>query len=292
MGSLDTILFFLYNISMDYYSILGLQRGASAEEIKKAYRSLAMKHHPDRGGDEKKFKEISQAYEYLSDPQKKSMIDSGMDPNGTQGFGNQHPFEFHFGAGDFNDIFGKFGFGFSNRSIRRNKNISISIEISLEEVMTGKEFDAEISAPGQSRKTINLKIPAGIEHGQQMRYHGMGDDSFADVPPGDLIVNVFVKTHPVFERMRNWIICERVISVWDAILGTSIKITTLENKDLNVTIPPGTQSNTTLSCKGEGLPTINSTIKGDLLIRVKVEIPKNLTASQKLMIEKIKENGL
>ena len=118
---------------MDYYSTLGLQRGASDADIKKAYRAMAMKHHPDRGGDEKKFKEISQAYEFLSDPQKKQIIDLGGDPN-AQGGGYRSsqgsPFEFHFGTDDLHDMFGNFGFGgFGQRPMRRNKSLNINVEI-------------------------------------------------------------------------------------------------------------------------------------------------------------------
>ena len=131
--------FFTYTIQyMDYYATLGLKKGASPEDIKKAYRSLAMKHHPDRGGDEKKFKEIEEAYRTLSDPQKKQMADMGVDPNAQGGGYNHGPFEFHFNSGNFEDIFGNFGFGFNQRKPVRNKSFNVNITISLEEVLTGK----------------------------------------------------------------------------------------------------------------------------------------------------------
>jgi curved DNA-binding protein len=284
---------------MDYYSTLGLKRGASPEEIKKAYRSLAMKHHPDRGGDEKKFKEISQAYDFLSDLEKKKIIDLGGDPAaqpGMGGFNQGGPFEFNFGTEDLNEVFRNFGFGgfggFNGKPQRKNKSISITVQIALEEVLTGKDFDAEISIPGGRKKAINITVPPGIESGQQVRYRGMGDATFTDVPAGDLLVNVVVLPHHVFERSKESLICEKVISVWDAILGTETNIKSLNNKTFNVTVPPGTQPNTVLSCKGEGLPRINSGIRGDLLIRIKVEIPKKLTESQLHLIETIKKNGI
>jgi DnaJ-class molecular chaperone len=271
---------------MDYYSTLGLKRGASDADIKKAYRSMAMKHHPDRGGDEQKFKEISQAYEFLTDPQKKSIIDMGGDPNQQQGFrgqGQGNPFEFHFGSGNFEDMFNQFGFG---RQQPRNKSFNINVEITLEEVLTGKEFNAEVGVPGGRKKIVNIEVPAGIEHGQQIRYQGMGDASITNARPGDLLVNVFVKPHSTFRREGDSLIVEKTITVWDALLGTNLEIVTLDKKTLNITIPPGTQPDTVLSCRGEGIPNIRSKVRGNILIKIKVNIPKNLTADQ---IETIKQ---
>jgi DnaJ-class molecular chaperone len=273
---------------MDYYSTLGLKRGATDADIKKAYRSMAMKHHPDRGGDEKKFKEISQAYEYLSDPQKKSIIDMGGDPNQQQGFrgqGQGNPFEFHFGSGNFEDVFSQFGFG---RQQPRNKSFNINVEITLEEVLTGKEINAEVGVPGGKKKIINIEVPAGIEHGQQIRYQGMGDNSVPSARPGDLLVNVFVRPHPTFRREGDSLIVEKTISVWEALLGVNVEITTLDRKTLNITIPPGTQPETVLSCKGEGIPNMRSKVRGNMLIKIKVNIPKNLSAAQIETIRQLK----
>jgi curved DNA-binding protein len=281
---------------MDYYSTLGLKRGASEAEIKKAYRSMAMKHHPDRGGDEKKFKDIEEAYRFLSDPEKKRIIDLGGDPSRQQsgGFSSGDPYEFHFGTENLNDIFRNFGFGggFSGRSIRRNRSISINVEVTLEEVLNGKELDAEISVPGIKERAINIKIPPGIDTGQQIKYQGMGDHTYKDIPAGDLIVNVIVRPHPIFERNRESLICEKSVSVWDAMIGSEITVTGIDGKQFGVKIPAGTQPNTVLSCRGEGLPRLNSNYRGDLLIRIKVEIPKNLNDTQIKLIETIKKNGI
>jgi curved DNA-binding protein len=272
---------------MDYYSILGVNRNASAEEIKKAYRSKAMKHHPDRGGDEKSFKEISIAYDVLSDPEKRRMFDAGVDPNNQHGpRGGHGPFEYHFGHGNFDDVFSHFGFNFGHRPQRRNKTLNINVEISLEEVLTGKDLNADVSIPGSPSKTINISIPPGIEHGQQIRYQGMGDHSIPNLQPGDLIVNIFVKNHPVFRREGDSIVQEKTISVWDAILGSNVVIETLDKKNFDITIPPGTQPESMLSCRGEGLPNVRTKIRGNLLIKIKVDIPKNLS---QIEIQKIKE---
>jgi curved DNA-binding protein len=278
---------------MDYYATLGLKRGASSDDIKRAYRSMAMKHHPDRGGDEKRFKEIEEAYRFLSDPQKKQIVDMGGDPNAQPGAGgfNQGPFEFHFGGGNFDDIFQNFGFGFGSRPQQRNKSFSINVEVSLEEVLTGKEINAEVGVPGGSKKIINISIPAGIEHGQQIKYQGMGDDSIKDLRPGDLIVNLIIRNHPVFHRNGDNILCEKTISAWDAILGTALHITTLNGKKLEITIPPGTQPDTVLSCRDEGLPNIRSKRRGSLLVRIKINIPQVNDAAQKELVKKLK-NGI
>lgn len=275
---------------MDYYATLGLRRGASDDEIKRAYRKLAMQHHPDRGGDQNKFKEISTAYEALSDPDKKRIIDLGGDPNGQPNMGGfgQSPFEFHFNAGNFDDIFQNFGFG--RQPLRRNKSLNINVEITLEDVLQGKDLNAEISIPGGKNKMINIQIPPGIDNGQQIRYEGMGDNSISGIRAGDLIVNVFVREHPVFKREGTSLLIDKEISVWDAILGCSFEIKTLDNKTLSINVPSGTQPETVFSCKGEGLPHMRTRVNGNLLIKIKVKIPKNLNQEQTKLINTIKWN--
>lgn len=274
---------------MDYYSTLGLNRGASPEEIKKAYKKMAMKHHPDRGGDEQKFKEVEEAYRTLSDPQKKQMFDMGINPNQGQSFRQGSPFEFHFNSGNFDDIFGQFGFGM--RPGRRNRNLNVNVNITLEDVLSGKTLNAEVGTSTGKSKFITIEIPPGIEQGQQIRYEGMGDQSIQSLRPGDLIVNVNILPHNSFRREGTNIIIEKNITVWDALLGCDIRIQTLDNKELNIVIPPGTQPDTVLSCKGEGLPHIRSRVRGNLMVKIKITIPKFLNQSQIDMIEKLK-NGI
>ena len=198
---------------MDYYSTLGVGKNATDDDIKKAYRKLAMKHHPDRGGDESTFKKISEAYDVLSDPQKKQIVDLGGDPK-NQGNGNsfnQGPFEFHFNTGGvppgMEDIFGRFGFGsgFGRQPMQKNKTLNINVDITLEDVLSGRDINAEITIPSTGkRKMINIAIPAGIEHGQQIRYEGMGDDAIRELRPGDLIVNVNVQAKAVQRPGHLW----------------------------------------------------------------------------------------
>ncbi len=276
---------------MDYYSTLGINRNASQDEIKKAYRKMAMQHHPDRGGDEKKFKQISEAYEILSDPQKKQMVDMGVDPknqhHGGGGF-NQGPFEFHFGSGNFEDIFGNFGFGGFRHHVQRNKTISLVVDLTLEDVLRGKDLDAEVVIPNGRKKIININIPAGIEEGQQIRYQGMGDNSIPNIPAGDLIVNVRVIPHRTYRREGDNIVVEKTVSAWEAMVGSKIDIETLDNKRLEINVPAGSQPDTILSCRGEGLPNMRNRQRGHLLVKIKVQIPKIVENEKIDLIEKLK----
>lgn len=272
---------------MDHYTTLGLTKNATADEIKQAYKKLAMKHHPDRnGGNEAKFKEISSAYETLSDPNKRQMYDYGQDPSSTfsSGFGS-NPFEFNFNSSIFDDIF-----GFQRQRVPRNKSFSVNVTLTLEEVLSGKEITIDIGVPGQNKKTISISIPAGIENGQSIKYAGMGDDSIPNVPPGDLIANVQVLNHPVFDRSGSDLIYQHTISAWDAMVGTTLELETLSKKTISIKIPAGTQPDTVLQCRGEGLPRARSTTVGNLCIRVKIKIPTNLTESQITAIKQLQQH--
>lgn len=271
---------------MDYYSTLGVSRNATPEEIKKAYRKLAMKHHPDRNnGDDTKFKEVQTAYDVLSDPQKKQMFDLGADPNQQhQGF-RQGPFEFHFG-----DPFHDFGFGFKQQT-RKNKTINVGIEITLEDVLRGKDINAEIIMPDGNKKIVNVNIPPGIEHGQSIRYQGMGDQSIRQLPPGDLMLDIIVLPHSRFVRKGSDIETEVKIDAFSAMLGGSVDVKTLDGKSLSITIPRGLQPDTILSCKDEGLPNMRTRKKGNLRVKIKIEIPKNLSPDALAKLQEIK-NGI
>jgi len=272
---------------MDYYNTLGIPKSASEADIKTAYRKMAMKHHPDRGGDEKKFKEVTEAYETLSDPQKKQMFDMGVDPNAQHtSYRQGSPFEFHFNTGNFEDVFSNFGFG--GRPVRKNKTLNVNIEVALEDILKGRVIDAEIGIPNGNKRLVNIEVPPGIESGQQIRYRGMGEHTLKDVPPGDLIVNVLVKQHSVFQRQGDMLMIKKFISPWDAILGSEITIETIDKKTLTIGIPAGTQPDTVLSCRGEGLPNMRTKVRGNLLIKIQIEIPKNLNSEQKDVVEQTK----
>lgn len=270
---------------MDYYSTLGVNKGANAEEIKKAYRGLAMKHHPDRGGDSAQFQKIQEAYATLSDDQKRQEYDFGQqNPGGQQ-------FHFHSGNNPFGDVFNQFGFGggfggpFGFQQRRpQNSTVAITIEISLEEAFTGKTLDAEIQLSNGKKKLINVEIPAGVDTNSQIRYQAMGEDTIPGMPPGDLIINIRIRPHAIFKRENNNLIFEKSLSVWDAILGTDITFHTLDGRQLSVAVPPGSQPETMMMCKNEGMRDVHSGQRGNLYVKLKIQIPKNLTDVQKQKI--------
>ena len=276
---------------MDYYSTLGVGRNASADEIKRAYRKKAMEHHPDRtGGDDSKFKEINEAYQTLSDPQKKQMYDQFGTTDPRQRQYRTGDFEFNFGGspfGDMDDIFSQF---FGGRPQRGNRPISVAVDVTLEDVLSGKTFGMEIALPTGRTKVVTIDIPAGIEHGQTVRFAGMGEQNNPNMRPGDLHVQVRVRNHPTFQRYGDNILCEKKISVLDLMIGTKATIQTLDGKNLEINIPLGTQPDTILSCKSEGLPNIRTKRRGNLQIKIKGIIPK-LTTEQIIKVADIK-NGI
>jgi curved DNA-binding protein len=271
---------------MDYYSTLGVAKNANQDDIKRAYRSLAMKHHPDRGGDEKRFKEIEEAYRTLSDPEKKSLIDQGIDPN-RAGQGRQGNFQ------DMEDIFSAFGFnfGFGPRGFaqqhQKNKSLNVNMTLSLEEAYTGVNKSLSINYPGGKEKIVNVNIPPGIDNGMAIRYSGMGDDSLTQFPPGDLNIVIRINNHPRFAREGFNLLTDVNIDCFDAMLGTTTRVTTLDHRVLEISIPPGTQPNTTLRIKNEGMKDSKGTI-GYLYVRVGVTIPKIEDDFKQQLIQQLK----
>jgi len=277
---------------MDYYSTLGINKNASDDEIRKAYKKQSMKHHPDRGGDEEEFKRVNEAYQTLSNPQKRQMYDMGGDPRMNAGGGHR---EYRFNTGDFNDIFDQmFGGGFNpfggGHQQMRNTPIHAHVEIELEDVLFGKSLDAQIQFRNGQTKLVTINIPQGVNEGSQIRYRGMGDQSNPRAPAGDLIVKIKVRPHHKFKRSDDNLMVEHSIDVWDALLGTEITVNTLDRKTFNITVPSGCESGKILSCKGEGLPNPHSGVRGNLLIKIKVTMPKKLNKREIGLISQLK-NG-
>lgn len=266
---------------MDYYSTLGINKNASQDEIKKAYKKMSMQHHPDRtGGDDSKFKEINEAYQTLNDPQKKQMYDQFGTADPRQHQYRSGDFEFNFNGSPFggmDEMFEQFfggGSPFSNRRRPVNRPINVAVDVTLEDVLTGKTIGMEIALPTGKTKVVTVDIPAGIEHGQTVRYRGMGEQNIPNAPAGDLHVQIRVRNHPRYQRYGDNILCEQKVNAWDLMLGGKTVVTTLDNKNIEINIPPGTQSDTVLSCKGEGLPNMGTKIRGNLQIKIKAEIPR------------------
>jgi molecular chaperone DnaJ len=351
----------------DYYDVLGLPKNASDDDIKKAYRKLAMKHHPDRNqGDdakkaEEKFKEAKEAYEMLSDAQKRAAYDqfghAGVDPNmgarggaGAEGFGGF--------AEAFGDIFGDIFGGARQRpgggqQVYRGGDLSYAMEITLEEAAFGKETQIRIPSwdacetchgsgakPGTSpktcptcsgagtvhlrqgffsiqqtcphchgsgkiipepcptcsgagkikkQKTLEVKIPAGINEGMRIRSAGNGEPGTNGGPPGDLYIEIRIKQHDIFERDGDDLHCTVPVGLTTAALGGAIEVPTMGSK-AEIELPEGTQHGKTFRLRGKGIKGIRSSYPGDLYCHVTVETPVKLTEHQRKLLKELDES--
>jgi molecular chaperone DnaJ len=346
----------------DLYEILGVAKNASEEELKKSYRKLAMKYHPDRNPDskdaEEKFKEAKEAYEILSDAKKREAYDrfghAGVDPNAAGGFGGAGPGAAGGFADVFGDIFGDIFGGGGNRggrsNVYRGADLRYSMEITLEQAAHGYSTEIRIPSwescetckgsgakPGtkpktcstcagqgsvriqqgffsiqqtcptchgsgkvipdpctacdgvgrvKRNKTLEVKIPAGIDDGMRIRSSGNGEPGVNGGPPGDLYVEIHIAKHAVFERDGDDLHCEVPISMVTAALGGKVELPTLQGR-AEIELPEGTQSGKTFRLRGKGIKGIRSSYPGDLYARVAVETPVRLTDKQKALLREL-----
>lgn len=302
----------------DYYKVLGVDKNATDEEIKKKYRKLALKYHPDHAkGDkaaEEKFKEISEAYAVLSDKEKRKQYDEF----GSTGFHQRFSQEDIFRNFDFGSIFREFGFGdggfsfgrgggkrfsfggdsfFGNRgeNVRQARlkgaDIVYELPLTLEEAVTGTSKTISLRHSGQS-ETITVKIPTGMTDGKKLRLSGKGEISGHGGPRGDLFIQAKIQKHPLFSVEGKDLHIAREIKLSEAILGTTIQVPTIDRKEFNLTIPPGTKHKTKMRLPGQGLPDMNTKKKGHLYVNIHVKIPKSLTKKQESLLKELADTGL
>lgn len=299
----------------DYYKELGVAKAATADEIKKAYRKLAVKYHPDKNkGDkaaEEKFKKISEAYAVLSDPEKRKQYDTF----GSTDFHQKYSQEDIFRNFDFNNIFREFGFDFGfggggfnfggrnqgHRSThqrfshhgRDTKGTDLNYEINLTpyEVFHGTEKTISLGS-GSSSEQINVKIPKGMVTGKKIRLQGKGEKSPFGGQAGDLYIVSKVVSDGRFEVDGHDVISNQEIKLTEALLGTKVNVNTLDGREISVKVPPGTQHKTKMRIPGLGIQGMKDGHKGDMYVLINVIMPKNLSFEQKRLVEKLSDSGL
>ena len=269
----------------DHYQTLGVSPNATPDEIKKAYRSLANKHHPDKGGDQAKFKDISVANDILGDPQKRAEYDH------QRQFGNGQQFRFHTGGFDpFEQMFGgghPFGDIFGHpRGVRRNRDLNIQCQVTLLDSFIGKQLEAQYKLPSGRTQTVVINVPAGIEHGATIRYQGLGDDSIPNVQRGDLNVTIIVLSDRKFERRGNDLYTSVDISPIEAMIGCRKSIETITGNTIELEIRPGVESGVEYASAGQGFTNVQNGMKGRFVSVVNIKTP---TVIDPLLVQQLKD---
>lgn len=300
----------------DYYSTLGVPRNASEKEIKSAYRKLARQHHPDvNQGDktaEDKFKDIAEAYEVLSDADKRKRYDTlganwkagadftpppgfsgfSFDFNDLRGFGQNSPFSDFFETLFGQTFTGQPGAGGPGGARRggtmKGADQEADIELTIEEAAKGSARNVHISAPGQKQRTLQVKIPPGVRTGSKVRVAGEAGPNPMGGPPGDLYLKVKLKPHPYFSVEGDNLVSELVVSPALAVLGGEVQVNTLDGP-VRINIPANSQSGRMLRLRERGLPRLKQKIKGDHLVRLKVNVPANITEEERELYRQLLE---
>lgn len=308
--------------SKDYYKVLGVAKDADEAAIKKAYRKLAMKYHPDHAkGDksaEERFKEISEAYAVLSDKEKRQQYDTF----GSEGFQQRYSQEDIFGGSNLDEILRSFGFGggggafggagrkFSFRTggggdpfggafggmggthfPQKGQDLVYELPLTLNEVVHGAEKTISFTHKGRQEK-MTVKIPAGMVSGRKLRLSGKGEPGESGGPAGDLFIQGKVLDDPVFKAEGLNLTVDREIRLTDSILGTSVEVPTVDGTRNSLKIPPGTRHQTKMRMAGLGLYDMQTKKRGDLYVKILVTVPKKLSAAQEELVRKLAETGL
>jgi len=308
----------------DYYKSLGLEKTASPEEIKKAYRKLAMKYHPDHSKGNKaaedKFKDISEAYAVLSDAEKRKQYDTYGSESFQQNFSQEDIFrgsniedilkEFGFGGGSFSLGGRKAGgggrrFSFNPESMfnfgggrqqqaapAKGSDVEYEMTLTLHEIASGTTRTLSLQTPDGGTDTLTVKIPKGMITGKKLRFAGRGQQSAHGGPAGDLFIKSKAVDDLIFRHKEFDLYLNREIKLTEALLGTQISVPTLDGKQLSLKIPPGTKHKSKMRLSGNGIPHMKGGGAGDLYVEIQVEMPVNLTKKQKQIIESLAETGI
>lgn len=270
---------------MTHYQTLGVEENASPEDIKRAYRRLASQHHPDKGGDVKKFQEVEEAYRILSDPEKRQQYD--MERQG----GWQRV---NFGGHPFDDIFRQFHFGFGSDPFhnfrqpqqRRNKDMRISIPVPLVTTLEEQVKTVSVQTTNGQREIVEVRIPRGVTSETTIKYPGLGDNMFASIPRGDLYVQIVVHAADNFSVSGIDLHTRVSVNCIHALVGGSATVQGLDGKTFEIHIPAGTQPNTKFRIPGQGLYRLNTDQRGDLYVETNLTVPQ-LTAQQIELLQSI-----
>jgi molecular chaperone DnaJ len=284
---------------MTHYVTLGVAENATQDEIKKAYRKLAMQHHPDKGGDTNRFQEIQSAYDTIGDEQKRAQYDAERRGGGMrfnvngQDFGGGMPpgmedmlrnFGFAFGpgfSGQTGDPFGAF------RQPRRNKDIQVDISIPLSSTLNDQQKTISVQTTNGGRQTVDVQLPRGVKSNTTVKYPGLGDNFFESLPRGDLFVRVHVENDSKFHVENLDLVYTQEIDCIRAMVGDQVTIHSLDGKQFELTIPAGTQPGTKFRIANQGLYVMNQNVRGSLLVSVKITIPAHLTDDQKQTLKEL-----
>lgn len=271
---------------MTHYTTLGVEKTADADTIKKAYRKLASQHHPDKGGDTKKFQEVQAAYDTLSDKDKREQYDHELEYGGRQ---SPHHNQWNFNSGGMNEQmaemlrrqFGfQFGGGFRQQK-PQNRDVRISMHVSLLDTLSEQVKTIKITLPSNKNEEIEVKIPRGISTGDTIKYSNLGDYSIKDAPRADLYVQFIVEPHPKFHIHGVDLVYELSVNCIEAMVGCEKEIEGLEGNTFKLTIPAGTQYGTKFGIPNQGLYSTHRPGRGRLIVIADVYVPKNLTEEQK-----------
>ena len=296
-------------MSKDYYKTLGIDKSASKDDIKTAFRKLAHQYHPDKGGgNEAKFKEVSEAYSVLSDDKKRQQYDTfgsaGPTGGGTysgnyggfngQDFGGFDFSQFQGGNGgmefDLGDIFSDIFGGGRRQRVRKGQDITVDLEISFSESVFGVEKEFSLTKNHSSKaEKIKVKVPADINNGETIRLRGAGE-TIPDGQPGDLYISISVRRDPLFQKAGKNILTEINIKLSDALLGMKYPLKTLDG-DIELKIPEGVNNGELLRIKDKGVP-FDNRHRGDLLIKVKIKMPNRLSRTARKIIEELRNEGI